>query len=297
MSRSGRTGSSAGYASMRFRSNPPGRYRISYDVRGTGAGDANAFHWVPRLSGGNPLRRSGKTVPELYELPAAQSIEFVVPPRRETITLAVEVRGPAAVAFDHFRLEEVVERKAPGEIKLDLPFAFRDGIFSTTPDRKISGTIEINTPKAAKWTLLAAGKNIQPEGKRFEFTPPAGKTQFPLELILFDEKGGEIARSSKTLHIYPHRPNEVAFTRDGYLVVGGKRFFPIGHTETTGRGGFDFEFREFAAAGFNTVSLQATPAILDAAQKHGIKILAFAPSRHRRKNPGTARRHARAAEA
>lgn len=253
------------------------RYRISYDVRGTGAGDANAFHWFRVYPEEIPSGEAEKQFQSCMNYPQRKSIEFVVPPRRETITLAVEVRGPAAVAFDHFRLEEVVERKAPGEIKLDLPFAFRDGIFSTTPDRKISGTIEINTPKAAKWTLLAAGKSIQPEGKRFEFTPPAGKTQFPLELILFDEKGGEIARSSKTLHIYPHRPNEVAFTRDGYLVVGGKRFFPIGHTETTGRGGFDFEFREFAAAGFNTVSLQATPAILDAAQKHGIKILRSLP--------------------
>ena len=81
----------------------------------------------------------------------------------------------------------------------------------------------------------------------------------------------------KTLRVYPHRPNEVTFTREGYLVVGGKRFFPIGHTETTGRGGYDFEFREFAAAGFNTVAMQTTPEILDTAQKYGIRILRSLP--------------------
>ncbi|MBS1371500.1 MAG: hypothetical protein HPZ91_16265 [Lentisphaeria bacterium] len=253
------------------------RYRISYDVRGTGKGDSNAFHWFRVYPEGVPAGESERQFQSCMNYPQRKSIEFVAPPRSTIVTLAVETRGPAAVAFDNFSMEEVVEQKEPGEIKLDLPFAFRDGIFSSTPERNISGTIEINAPETVKWTLEAAGEAVPLDGERFEFTPPAGKTEFELVLTLFGKAGKPFARSAKTLRVYPHRPNEVAFTREGYLVVGGKRFFPIGHTETTGRGGFDFEFREFAAAGFNTVSLQATPDVLDAAQKHGIRILRSLP--------------------
>lgn len=253
------------------------RYCISYRVRGTGKGDANGFHWFRVYPEGVPAGGSEKQFQSCMNYPQNKSIEFVAPPRVSTVTLAIETRGPAEVAYSDFKLVEVREQLEPGSIRLDLPFAYRNGIFATTPDREISGTIEVNHPEAAGWTLTADGKSVPLDDRgRFRFAPP-GKPHFELELTLFNKAGQVIGRSMKTLRVYPHRPNEVTFTREGYLVVGGKRFFPIGHTETTGRGGYDFEFREFAAAGFNTVAMQTTPEILDTAQKYGIRILRSLP--------------------
>ena len=82
--------------------------------------------------------------------PQNKSIEFVAPPRVSTVTLAIETRGPAEVAYSDFKLVEVREQLEPGSIRLNLPFAYRNGIFATTPDREISGTIEVNPPRGGR---------------------------------------------------------------------------------------------------------------------------------------------------
>ena len=286
-------GGMAGASHTAFEVVPSTRYRITYRARGlsAAAGDPTGSHWFRVTPVWDPAAIPADLAVWLNSWDYFQDkrVEFMVPPLKTAVELRVEVRGPAEALFDDFMIESVAERDGPmAWIRLDPPFAHRDGIFASQPAAAITGEAASNDERAARVRFAYEGGDVRPReaalaaGRGVGFSasaPPAGQAA-ALRAEILDGDGQLLHRAEKILRHFAPAPQEVTFAPDGRTLVNGEPFFMIGHWETGGRGGLDFEMEFLREAGFNTLLLgRTTGDTLDLAWKHGLRLVTPLPER------------------
>jgi len=270
------------------------KYRISYTVHGVpGFGDAATTHYFrvyPIDKEGNQIiglqgQRFAGT-PNFLDCMSfyhVKYLSFQVPEGHETVRFAVEAKGPAKVQLHNFKLELAVEKRNIGEIQLDMPFNYRDGVFHTNPAEKITGKVVFFAPEAASCILSLTDYECgikefkymkADEDKRFELPVPEMGKSFELTLKVFNAENKEIYSEVKPIRHYPPNPVEVTFRDDGVTLLNGKPFFQIGHWWFTNRGDRDEDIEFLKEAGFNVFLLPRDDpyrfSLLKIAEKHKI---------------------------
>ncbi len=225
-----------------------------------------------------------------------KTLKFKTGATQTSMQLQVVVKAPGCVRFDNFVLKESAPEVIPAEIVLDMPFQHGDGVFASNATAKITGEIRVNVPEAARLSLAltdAAQKTVWSDEQdcrsgatAFAVPAPAEGAQNLLTVTLKDAAGKTLYTTSKELHHYAPRANEVTFREDGVTLVDGKPFFMIAHWWFTRRGdtggnvdwwyendldvGDDMDF--LREAGFNTILIR-TPRHVEIAEEHGLKAI------------------------
>jgi len=268
---------------------PASTYTISYRIRGVkGKGDGNTFHWF------RVYPSDGKSVPS--ELASYQSsfdqwqnktLEYRTNSKQTSVNLTVEVRGPAEVLVDDIAIAANINVQAAAALDLNFPFSYRDGVFATHPEKSISGSVKFNSDgvKKATVSLISDDKVLKTfdiestnPDRSFSFDAPAPGTKSLIKMVAFDDKGMSIIEEKKVVYGFAKSDNEISFNRGKVIMVNGKKFFPIGHTQTSHRGTLDFELEFFKEAGFNCLEMTADSKALDTFAKHGMMMIRHLPA-------------------
>ncbi len=262
-------------------------YRLSYQVQGMeGHGNealSHVFRVYPIDGRDTAITGTDKWI-DCMSNQQTKYLEFRTPSRHEEIRFVVETNGPSRVQFDNFKLEAIAEKKQTAEIELDMPYNYRNGVFSTNPSKEITGQVNVHDAAVAKFKLVltdAQGKQIweksydaKANDKRFAVPAPPAEGSYLLELAALDKDGKNIHTQKVKLSNYPANPVEVTFNEEGITLLNGKPFFHIGHWWHTNRGDFGADMDFLREAGFNVLLMpNLTPErfqVLDLAQEHGM---------------------------
>ena len=170
--------------------------------------------------------------------------------------------------------------------------SYRNALYATMKDTVIQTVFSINCNDVLIEKLLYnytvsddAGKtiikkeNIKPVQKSDNIISfdarnfPSGRYNLKVSLFL---SGKNVSENTLEFFKYPESASEVRIDTDGTLVVGGKRFFPIGlhgvspWTVRTG------DLDAIASAGFNTISdASSDPRWLDELAKRNLKLFLY----------------------
>lgn len=271
---------------------PATSYQISYRVRGIkGKGDENAFHWfrVYAAPEGDSKPSSDDSYQSSFDSWQHKTVDFQTTARQKAVRVAIDVRGPAEVLIDDVQLKKIEEPTFPAKLELSFPLSYRNGVFTSHPESEIQGQVVFNSEEVSRIKVLYEdGENKRIGEKEFDkgqsaldfsFPAPKAGTTNRLALLALDGSGKVIYETFESIYGFAANPAEVTFNRNKVALVNGKKFFPIGHTQTTHRGDFEFELEFFKEAGFNTLLMEGTSKTLDILQKYDLMMIRQVPQK------------------
>ena len=213
-------------------------------------------------------------------------LEFTIPENSNTLELQFEVRASTTVRFYDFKLEEIPPKVLLSSFVMDEP-VYRDTVFSSVPVKKLSGTVTLHgSAVKARAVLKADGINISADvdkNGRFSFDSPGKNSRITVEF--FDADGKKISGAFRDIRFPAKFHTEVAFDKDNFMLINGKRFFPVIFWELTAVKEPDGLYYA-AKRGVNCFILTSRYvknsaeklAVLDRAHKYGIKVFLQVPS-------------------
>ncbi len=213
-------------------------------------------------------------------------LNFTIPAGKQKLDLYFEVRHDSVMRFSDLKLVEVAPQEPQSSFIMLSP-CYRDTVFSSVPLKELSGKADFRGKAArAEAVMEVDGKKISAAVKAdgtFTFANP-GK-QCRITVTFFNAEGKKISDAVKTIRFPEKHHNEVTFDKDNFMLINGKRFFPVIFWEFTAVNEPDGLY--FAAKnGANCFILTSRYVknneqklqILDRAHKYGIKVFLQVPS-------------------
>ena len=213
-------------------------------------------------------------------------LEFTIPKNANTLELQFEVRALTKVRFYDFKLEEIQPKVLLSSFVMDEP-VYRDTVFSSMPVKKLAGTVTFQGKAVkARATLKASGintsTNVDKNGK-FSFASPGKNSQITVEFL--DKNGKKISEAFRNIRFPAKFHTEVTFDKDNFMLINGKRFFPVIFWELTAvkePDGLYYAAKRgvncFILTSRYVKNVEEKLAILNRAHKYGIKVFLQVPS-------------------
>ena len=213
-------------------------------------------------------------------------LDFTIPAGKNSIDLFFEVRHDSVMRFFEFKLTEVVPQEKKSSFVMLSP-CYRDMVFSSVPLKKLSGkAVFQGKAQRAEAELEVDGKKVSAAVNAdgiFTFDNPGKDCRITVNF--FNADGKKISDAAKTIRFPKKFHNEVTFDKDNFMLINGKRFFPVVFWEFTAVNEPDGLYYA-AKNGANTFILtsrytknnEEKLAILDRAHKYGMKVFLQVPS-------------------
>ncbi|MBE6359563.1 MAG: hypothetical protein E7057_10015 [Lentisphaerae bacterium] len=212
-------------------------------------------------------------------------LEFTIPESSNTLELQFEVRASTTVRFYDFKLDEIPPKVLLSSFVMDEP-VYRDTVFSSVPVKKLSGTVTLQGKAVKARAVLEAdgvkaAADVDKNG-RFSFDSPGKKSRITVEF--FDADGKKVSEAFREIRFPAKFHTEVTFDKDNFMLINGKRFFPVVFWELTAVKEPDGLYYA-AKRGVNCFILTSRYvknsaeklALLDRAHKYGIKVFLQVP--------------------